>query len=136
MYCPRCGKPIAAGDVICSGCGLSLYETNPESIAGLGNPPESTELQLFAKRISELNIKLICFSLIAVVILIISFIAASKIANSAAQIMQIRTSGGQTVSEVYDRQMANIYIGYAMFIRVCGIFFSSVLVHLGLNSKK
>ncbi len=133
MFCPRCGKPAENGELVCSNCGLDFATLNP----AYAPEPESAlaEVRVIAKRLKKLNIRLICFSLIALSILIISFVAAQKISGSALQITQIRTSGGSTVNEVYYREMGNIYEGYAMFIRECGVFFATILVGLGLKRK-
>jgi hypothetical protein len=141
MFCPRCGKQVAREERICSNCGLNLEITNPNIDKayisnGFEESPHPTDLQLIIQRISTWNFRLIVFSVIALTVLVLSFIAAYKISGSADQIMKIRTTGGQTLNEVYDREMGNIYAGFAMFIRACGIFFSFVLVELGLKNKK
>jgi hypothetical protein len=134
MYCPRCGKPAENGELVCSNCGLDFATLNP----AYAPKPESAlaEVKEIAKGLKKLNIRLICFSIIALSILIISFIAAQKISGSAFEITQIRTSGGSTVNEVYYREMGKIYEGYAMFIRECGVFFATVLVGMGLRRPR
>ena len=136
MFCPRCGKPAEMGEMICSNCGLKFDVTNQGTDVGFGQPPAPTDIQIIIERISKLNIKMIIFDLFALTVLVLSFIAANKISGSGSQIIQIRSTGGNTVNEVYYREMGSIYIGLAMFIRACGIFFFSVLVSLGLKKNK
>jgi predicted nucleic acid-binding Zn ribbon protein len=138
MYCPRCGKPAEPGEKICSNCQLDFETMSPDSNVNFSPDlePQLVNIQLISERLRKVNIKLICFSLIALSILIITFLSADKVSNSAYQITQIRSSTGNTINEVYYREMGNIYTGYAMFIRECGIFFATVLVGLGLKRSK
>jgi hypothetical protein len=136
QYCPLCGKPRENGDKICSGCGFDLDSINLNErntcLVRLETPSAATAIKRF---MSKLNIRLVCFSVIALSVLIISFIAASKISDGAYKIMQIRSSSGNTINEVYFRDMGPVYSGYAMFIRECGVFFAAVLVGLGLKKS-
>jgi len=133
MFCPRCGKPAEIGEGICSNCGLNLQAINPAANAGSEDP--QSDIQIIIERLSTLNIKMIIIDIFAITVLILSFMAAYQISNAGGQIMQIRTSAGQTLNEVYDRQMGNVYVGFALFVRACGIFFFSVLISLGFKSK-
>ena len=135
MFCPRCGKPAETGEIICSNCGLHLDVINPAENAGSQELPVQTDMQIIIERLSTLNIKMIIIDIFAITVLILSFMAAYQISNAGGQIMQIRTSAGQTLNEVYDRQMGNVYVGFALFVRACGIFFFSVLISLGFKSK-
>ena len=74
--------------------------------------------------------------MLALITVIMSFMAASNISNGGYQIMQIKSVGGQTLEEAYYQQLGGIYSGYAMFVRTCGIFFASVLAGIGLNTSK
>jgi predicted nucleic acid-binding Zn ribbon protein len=138
MYCPRCGKPAEPGEKICSNCHLEFEAMSTDNNANFSPDmePPLVNVQLISERLRKVNIKLICFSLIALSILIITFLSADKVSNSAYQITQIRSSSANTINEVYYREMGNIYTGYAMFIRECGIFFATVLVGLGLKQPK
>ena len=133
MFCPRCGKPAEMGEVICSNCGLNFAEMNSGTGVDLEKSNASTDIQLIVERISKLNVKMIILTLFALTALTLSFIAASKISGSGSQMLLLRTSAGNTTNEVYYREMGSIYIGFAMFIRACGVFFFSVLVSLGLK---
>jgi hypothetical protein len=92
-------------------------------------------MQIIIERLSTLNIRMIIIDIFAITVLILSFMAAYQVSNAGSQIMQIRTSQGNALNEVYDRQMGNVYVGYALFIRACGVFFFSVLVSLGFQCK-
>lgn len=138
MYCPRCGKPAEPGEKICSNCQLNFETMSADSNVNFSPDfePPLVNVQLISERLRKVNIKLICFGLIALSILIISFLSADKVSNSAYQITQIRSAQANTINETYYREMGNIYTGYAMFIRECGIFFATVLVGLGLKQPK
>lgn len=134
-FCPRCGKPLQQNESICSNCGLDFRpqdehdQVNPYAIMTHQqvSPWEGVKA-LFAK----INKKLFFFCILAIIVLGMSFWSAYNISHAANQILQIRTSEGHTVSEVYYRYMGSVYNGTAMFFRTCGIFFAAVLVKCGL----
>lgn len=132
MFCPRCGKPTEMGETTCTNCGLNLDPASAGANIGFEKAPES-DLQIIMERVSTWNIRLIIFCMFALAVLILCFIAAYDISNASGQILQIRTADGKTINEVYYREMAKIYSGYAMFIRACGVFFFGVLVRLGFK---
>lgn len=73
--------------------------------------------------------------MLAVVVLIMFFIAAAKIYYGGNEIHQIDSVGGETLEEAYYYELGSIYGGYALISCALGIFFSSVLVWLGIKSK-
>ena len=138
MYCPKCGKETADSSMTCPFCGFDF-----STVASDVNKSESevsknpTELQEQTKQVKKVfNTKLLIFCVLALITIIMSFMAASNISDGGYQIMQIKSVGGQTLEEAYYQQLGSIYSGYAMFVRACGIFFASVLVGIGLNTSK
>ncbi len=81
---------------------------------------------------SGFNMKYIYFGLAAVVLLMF-FTGAKDIGKSGHEITYIKSVGGKTMEEAYYAELGNIYLGYATVIRAAGIFFSSILVWLGLK---
>ena len=135
MICPKCGANVTDEYKICPQCGLELTKANAntdgvQTDVGSNMPPLLPPIQ---NQGNSTNIKLIIFCTIALIIFIMSFVAANNISDGGNQIMQIKSVGGQTLEEAYYGKLGNIYSGYAMFIRVCGIFFSSILVNAGLK---
>ena len=144
MYCPKCGKEIADNSMTCPFCGFDFSTVDSdinksESEVSFASeiPQDQTKLQAQSKQVKRVfNAKLLVFCVLALIIVIMSFMAASNISNGGYQIMQIKSVGGQTLEEAYYQQLGSIYSGYAMFVRACGIFFASVLVGFGLNKSE
>ena len=134
MYCPKCGNLIEEGNSLCPNCNLdisSVVQAEQDiNFETLQQKNKSFEM----KNSKSINLpKLIVYSLIACCILIMSFIAASKISNGGMEIMNIQSVGGKTLEEAYYFELGSIYSGYAIITRMVGIFFASVLVWLGLK---
>jgi uncharacterized Zn finger protein (UPF0148 family) len=144
MYCPKCGKELVKDEKICPTCGFDistidsdLSEPQSETTPISEIPQDQTKSQTQNEHIKKpFNTRLFVFAVLALVTIIMSFMAASNISDGGYQIMQIQSVGGKTLEEAYYQQLGNIYSGYAMFVRVCGIFFASVLVGFGLNTSK
>lgn len=132
MFCPKCGNSVEVGDGVCSNCGLDFSTIKQENT----NDMEVTTPVNATQNTSTLSekpvIKFVYFGLAAVV-LVMFFIAAGSIANGGSEIMKIQSVGGKTLEEAYYAELGAIYSGYAMISRALGIFFSSVLVWLGLK---
>lgn len=135
MFCPKCGTAMEEGVNVCPNCCLDITTINKD-------PAFVTELDVAntvesnvetSKKFSYYAVKYIYFGLAAVV-LILFFLAASNIASSGNEIMQIQSVGGRTLEEAYYYELGSIYAGYAMISRALGIFFASVLVWLGIKS--
>lgn len=134
MICSSCNSENKEDDLFCLKCGSPLREMETFK--------EDSTLKEDAKEVSALSItdissnqmvKTIAFSVLAVVVLIMSFIAASKISSAGLEIMSIESVGGKTLEEAYYQGLGGIYSGYAIIVRTIGIFFASVLVWLGLK---
>ncbi|MCI1966566.1 MAG: zinc-ribbon domain-containing protein [Oscillospiraceae bacterium] len=144
MYCPKCGKEIVNGEKVCPNCGLDFSTVDSDTKGAQSevslkseNPYDQTELMTKNEQWKKVfNAKLLIFCVLALITIIMSFMAASNISDGGYQIMQIKSVGGQTLEEAYYQQLGSIYAGYAIFVRTCGIFFASVLVGLGLNRSK
>lgn len=135
--CPRCGKPIDSGVPVCPNCGLSLSppsnsEDKAYSMISYPQPTAGSALKIL---LNKVNVRLVCFCLLAAAVLVLCFWSANSIASAARQMQQIRTSDGHTVSEVFDRDLGQVYGGLAMFVRACGVFFTGALVWFGLKDR-
>ena len=137
FYCPRCGKPMDEKAPVCPNCGLNLSSPNnrTDEAYSMINYQEPTAGSAFRILMNKINIRLVCFCVLAAAVLVLCFLAANTISGAAYQIQQIRTSDGHTVSEVFDRELGQVYSGFAAFIRACGIFFTAVLVRCGLKGN-
>lgn len=144
MYCPKCGKEIMDEEKVCPNCGFDFSIVNSDTNSSQSEispepeiPRNQAESQEQNKQVKKVfNTKLLIFCVLALITIIMSFMAANNISNGGYQIMQIKSIGGKTLEEAYYQQLGSIYSGYAMFVRACGIFFASVLVGLGLNNSK
>lgn len=133
MYCPKCGNLIEEGNSLCSNCNLDISSVVQDiNFETLQQKNKSFEMKNSKNSKSISLPKLIVYSLIACCILIMSFIAASKISNGGMEIMNIQSVGGKTLEEAYYFELGSVYSGYAIITRMVGIFFASVLVWLGL----
>lgn len=133
FYCPKCGTTIEEGKTVCPNCGLDVTKVNPiiKNAASSADSRAASDVKK-VKRYGNSAVKYAYFVLAAVV-LIMFFVAAARIAYSGNEIHQIESVGGETLEEAYYFELGSIYAGYAMISRALGIFFSSVLVWLGLK---
>lgn len=139
MFCPKCGAKVDDGTVICPNCGLDFSSVNSSSeTPSAGNPSVGAAAQQVpATKNVTLDYSIIRFVYfgLAAIVLIMFFMAASKIISGGNEIMQIQSVGGKTLEEAYYFELGSIYAGYAMISRALGIFFSSVLVWCGLKLR-
>ena len=135
MFCPKCGTTIAEGNV-CPKCGLDISTIDQSSIVGEKTTTETSSTQVEAENDKKTEYPVVRFVYfgIAIVVLIMFFIAANNISSGGKEIMQIQSVGGKTLEEAYYFELGSIYAGYAMISRAIGIFFSSVLVWIGLKN--
>lgn len=151
MFCPKCGCNVEDEVQVCPGCGYDFSVVNPaeepaapdtavQSVQTDGNNAGNTGngigtgiAGLFRTDInSNTIIKLVFFGMAAIV-LIMFFVAASKISGGGREIMRIQSVGGKTLDEAYYAELGGIYAGYAVIARALGIFFASVLAWMGLK---
>lgn len=158
MFCPKCGNEIKDNSTVCDKCNFNI-KTNQQledikyiekenqntmntnidkneqlsELKKIDNHPLAVE-KLHKSSDNKMNIvKAILFSLIAIFILVMSFIAARQIAQGGLKIMDIQSVGGKTLEEAYYSSLGDVYQGYATVVRIIGMFFASVLVWLGLK---
>jgi uncharacterized protein (DUF983 family) len=138
MFCPKCGRESGEDTNICDNCGLD-FTTIPTKDSSNTDPVGVTSKDFIVASTTitkNINIpKTVIFSLIAAVVLVMSFYAASKISKGGLGIMGIESVGGKTLEEAYYFQLGYIYSGYSMIARVLGIFFASVLVLMGIRKE-
>lgn len=73
---------------------------------------------------------------VAVILLIMFFLAANSIKTGGLEIMSIESVGGKTLEEAYYQRLGYIYEGYCVAIRAIGIFCSSILLLFGVSRLK
>lgn len=130
MFCPKCGAQNSDEIKVCSSCGFDFSEVSNEKES---SNSISTQITASDSGKKLVPLKAIIFSTLAAVVLIMLFIASTKVSNGGTEIMQIQSVGGKTLDEAYYFELGQIYAGYALIIRALGIFFASVLVWIGLK---
>ena len=133
MFCPKCGSNNEEGKEACVNCGLVFSELNSEE--GTASETSVVELSEQEKATSKNSIIRMVYFGLALVILIMFFVAAGSIVKGGSEIMQIESVGGTTLEEAYYAELGSIYSGYAMIARAFGVFCASILVWLGLKEK-
>lgn len=145
MFCPKCGTPIDAAVEVCPNCGTAIPRTTPtentpvESVSpeqqvkshDVPTPtPVYTLASTPAKKYAALRI---VYFLLAALVLLLSFSAASSISSAGLNIASIESVGGKTLEEAYYQYSGELYLGYATIARTVGIFFAAVLAYLGIK---
>ena len=133
MFCPKCGSNNEEGKEACVNCGLVFSELNSDNEST--PKPSITVLADQGKTVSKGSIISLVYFGLALVILIMFFVAAGSIVKGGSEIMQIESVGGTTLEEAYYAELGSIYSGYAMIARAFGVFCASILVWLGLKEK-
>lgn len=133
MFCPKCGEQVEEGKKVCPNCDL-VFDTISSSQTNkkLEVSEITDEVSSSLTGAQQPLLKILFFAL-AIIVLVMFFMAASSISKGGMEIMQIQSVGGKTLEEAYYAELGNIYAGYAMISRGLGIFFASVLVWLGLK---
>lgn len=133
MFCPKCGSNNEEGKEACVNCGLVFSELNSDNEST--PKPSITVLADQGKSMSKTPIIRLVYFGLALVVLIMFFVAAGSIVKGGSEIMQIESVGGTTLEEAYYAELGAIYSGYAMIARAFGVFCASILVWLGLKEK-
>lgn len=133
--CPHCGASIEEEYKICPNCGYDVA-SQKSATNGFASPremdmPEAPSTPVAAKGTIFQSKKTVVFLILAVIVFIMSLVAGNQISNAASQIGQIRSVGGQTLEEAYYVQLNNLYSGYAVFVRTCGVFFAGIFIYFG-----
>ncbi len=136
MYCAKCGAILPENEQVCPQC-----QFDNSSLQKPAQAPFQVDQTLSVHQeplehsqwdIAHI-IRLCIYCLLALVVLILSFVAAGKISEAGLEIMQIESVGGKTLDEAYYYRLGELYSGYALFARSIGIFFASVLAWLGFR---
>ena len=135
MFCPKCGTSVENEIKVCPKCGLDFETVEQPKEPNQEKQTVVENLSPVENPIAKDSNSIIKFAFwgLAVIVLIMFFMAASSIAEGGNEIMQIQSVGGKTLEEAYYAELGAIYSGYAMIARAVGIFFASVLVWLGLK---
>lgn len=138
MFCPKCGTNVPDDVKTCPNCGLDFSTldkgTSKEPITTDSNSKSATPEEKNKNTKSSLSVKSFVFFGLAAVVLVMAFIAANNISEGGNEIMQIQSVGGKTLEEAYYFQLGKVYSGYAMFVRMVGVSFASVLAWMGLKN--
>lgn len=72
--------------------------------------------------------------IMAIIVVILSFIAANEFVIGGTGIMEIQSVGGKTLEEAYYYQLGRIYNGYAFMCRSVGLGIGSIMMWLAINN--
>lgn len=78
------------------------------------------------------SLKIVYF-ILAAIVLLFAFNAASSISSAGLNIASIESVGGKTLEEAYYQYSGELYLGYATMVCTTGIFFAAVLAYLGIK---
>lgn len=130
MFCPKCAFGIENNENICPNCKIDLTSIEESK----DNTNEKANGYLDNKKsIKVFNIKIIISTIISILIFIIFLYAANEISESGKNIMNIQSVGGKTLEEAYYFELGRIYGAYAMISRAIGIFFSAIILCIGIK---
>lgn len=144
MFCPKCGAALAEESRKCERCGYERTDppagndpapAAPELTQALSSAGSKAQEKLLAFFRNSPLLRLVFFAL-ALLVLILSFHAAHCVATGGTYIASIESVGGKTLAEAYYQYLGTVYAGYAAMIRATGIFFASVLAHIGRKAGK
>lgn len=137
--CEKCGKELQDAAVFCPACGANANGVN---MAGQGQPTANVyngaQYYPTNSKLSNMSVnKKLAFAFwgIAIVVLLLSLVAAGSILSGGSEIADIRSVGGQTLDEAYYQELGSVYAGYAGIVSAMGIFMSSILGFLGFYFK-
>lgn len=122
MYCEKCGTKLENDEKVCTNCGNVLEED--KSI---------NNYQTVLKKIIE-RVDIIYF-VIAGIVLIMFFSAASSVSSAGNSISEISSVGGKTLEEAYYHNLRGVYSGISTALSATGITLSSILAWFGIKSK-
>lgn len=96
MFCPKCGSVIGDGKTICAECN---YNIEPDISSNIKTEVTNDLKQSIVNNIVTPNF--IIFAIIAVVVLVMFFMAADYIADGGNKIMSIQSIAGNSIEEAY-----------------------------------
>lgn len=132
MFCPKCGNEIKNDVQVCSRCGANLSLYHKKETERVSAVVVTSDKQDERGESTNQVIKVLYFG-VAIIVLLMFFVAANNISKGGDEIMQIESVGGRTLEEAYYAELGAIYSGYATIARALGIFCASVLVWLGIK---
>lgn len=130
MFCPKCGSKVETNMSECANCNYNFEKeiANSEQKNESRNDVTANLLSNFIRP------KILIFAIIAIAVLVMFFMGANYISEGGSKIMSIQSVAGNSIEEAYYNNLGSIYAGYALIARALGIFFSSLLVWLGLRN--
>jgi hypothetical protein len=129
MFCSNCGTPIESERNNCQNCG-HIIETDILIRRFL---EQSNRVEVIRKRSVS---KIILFSILAITVLCMFFMAATIVGQGGSDIGSIQSVSGDSIAEAYYNGMGTIYSGIAIAINAVGIFLSAILMVIGLQKGK
>lgn len=157
MFCPKCGTQLGESKT-CPNCGFVVPDvpvqqpSNPAPVAQPVNSVPTAQYQAPAQQYSApaqqysapsvsaqpakkstpgLTLSSIIMYGVALIVVIMAFMAAQRISEAGLAISSIESVGGKTLEEAYYQYSGPFYQGIAIIVRATGIFFASVLAFLG-----
>lgn len=130
MFCPKCGAQMPEETQICSNCGCDIsgmQQPSPSEEVLAMDEVQSVKLERKKPSIS------ITFFVLAAIVFFMSLYSAHCVAAGGLDIASIQSVGGKTLEEAYYQYLGTVYAGYAAMIRTTGLFFSAILVYIGIK---
>lgn len=143
MYCPICGLENSDENKKCTNCEHVFLEEKmieneetpsvDEGAVNSGIVNEGMSAPNITQGLSTNKITAIAIWGIAIIILILSFVAAGNVVSGGVNISEIESVGGKTLEEAYYQELGMVYKGYAGIIRCIGLFMAAVLGCFGFS---
>lgn len=133
MFCPKCSTEIDSSSKTCPQCGVEIPSA-PSPIVDTpkyASAPTPSITPSTAPK-THASLKIVYF-ILAAIVLLFAFSAASSISSAGLNIASIESVGGKTLEEAYYQYSGELYLGYATMVRTTGIFFAAVLAYLGIK---
>ena len=133
MFCQKCGTEIDSSSKTCPQCGVEIPSA-PSPIVDTpkyASAPTPSITPPTAPK-THASLKIVYF-ILAAIVLLFAFSAASSISSAGLNIASIESVGGKTLEEAYYQYSGELYLGYATMVRTTGIFFAAVLAYLGIK---
>ena len=130
MFCPKCGAQMPEETQLCSNCGCdisNIQQAVPSEKVLTMDGVQSVELERKSSPIRTI------FFILATIVFALSLYSAHCVAAGGLDIASIQSVGGKTLEDAYYQYLGTVYAGYASMIRTTGLFFSAILIYIGMK---